>query len=196
MPKKLKPKKEDASNDAMAKLATNPAMNSAFVLQRYTPVPGETDLIDLYASLHDSMQNINKNDTHTFEAMLTGQAHALESIFTKLTCLAIEQTQLRHLESYLRLALKAQSQSRATIEALLNIRNPKVIYANQANIAQGNQQINNNYTTTKPEKIKPAENELLDPMEATHEKRLDRGAQEAPIRINTTVATMETIDRT
>ena len=43
---------------------------------------------------------------------------------------------------YLRLALKAQSQRRATLETLATIKNPPVIYAKQANITSGPQQVN------------------------------------------------------
>jgi hypothetical protein len=48
------------------------------------------------------------------------------------------QTEVR-----LRLALKAQTQCRATVETLATMKNP-VVFAKQANIAHGPQQINNN----------------------------------------------------
>lgn len=43
----------------------------------------------------------------------------------------------------MRLALRAQNQARMTLETLSNIKNPPVIYAKQANIAHGPQQVNN-----------------------------------------------------
>jgi hypothetical protein len=46
-------------------------------------------------------------------------------------------------DRYLRLALKAQSQSRATVETLATVKNPPVVYAKQANFAAGAQQVNN-----------------------------------------------------
>ncbi len=49
-----------------------------------------------------------------------------------------------HLDRYLRLALKAQSQCRATLETLATIKNPPAVFARQANIAHGPQQVNNN----------------------------------------------------
>ena len=42
-------------------------------------------------------------------------------------------------ETYLRLALKAQSQCRATLETLAAIKNPPVIFAKQANVTTGPQ---------------------------------------------------------
>jgi hypothetical protein len=41
-------------------------------------------------------------------------------------------------------ALKAQGQCRATLQTRAEIRNPPVIYARQANVTSGPQQINNN----------------------------------------------------
>jgi len=45
-------------------------------------------------------------------------------------------------DRYMRLALKAQGQSRATVETLAAMKNPPV-FAKQANIANGPQQVNN-----------------------------------------------------
>jgi hypothetical protein len=47
-------------------------------------------------------------------------------------------------DRYMRLALKAQSECRVTIETLAEIKNPKpVAFVQQANIANGPQQVNN-----------------------------------------------------
>lgn len=57
----------------------------------------------------------------------------------------MNQNPLPNLESFLRLALKAQNQCRATLETLAGIKNPPVVIARQANInhGNGNQQVNN-----------------------------------------------------
>ena len=49
----------------------------------------------------------------------------------------------------MRLSLKAQGQCRATLETLAVIKNPPV-FAHQANIAHGPQQVNNTRPTAKP----------------------------------------------
>ena len=75
------------------------------------------------------------------------QALALNSIFTKLAVQAAEvdaRAGPQRMEAYLRLALKAQSQSRATLEAVLAVGNPPVLFAQQANVAFGQQQITTN----------------------------------------------------
>ena len=67
----------------------------------------------------------------------------------------------------MKLALKAQSQCRSTLQAISKIKNPTIIgYARQANIAHGHQQVNNILGE------KNQENELL---EEDSGERLDFG---------------------
>jgi hypothetical protein len=68
-------------------------------------------------------------------------------------------------DRYLRLALKAQAQCRTTIEALVALKNPPVVYAKQANISAGHQQVNNyppSQEASPTGKAEAAPNELLE----------------------------------
>ncbi len=79
--------------------------------------------------------------------MLIAKAHSLDAIFNALLRRAsanAESGYTQAAETYMRLGLKAQAQCRATIEALVNMKNPRpVAYVQQTNIAQGPQQVNN-----------------------------------------------------
>jgi len=77
--------------------------------------------------------------------MLFAQANALQAVFYELLRRsgANMGVNLQATDTYMRLALKAQSQCRATLETLAAIKNPPVVYARQANIAHGHQQVNN-----------------------------------------------------
>jgi hypothetical protein len=79
--------------------------------------------------------------------MLTSHAHTLDAIFHELIARARGEARAGHLqaaETYMRLALKSQSQCRTTVETLAEIKNPpNVAFVKQANIANGPQQINN-----------------------------------------------------
>jgi len=75
------------------------------------------------------------------------------------------------METYMRLALKAQSQCRTTLETLAEIKNPRAVaFVKQANIAGGHQQVNNHAPESPgkaPEKARRAgrkrqPNELLE----------------------------------
>lgn len=78
----------------------------------------------------------------------------------------------------MRLALKAQAQCRATPETLANIKNPPVVYARQANIANGTQHVNNGVSAPRASNQAISPNELL---ETERGKRLDPGTAGAAI---------------
>jgi hypothetical protein len=103
--------------------------------------------------------------------MLVGQAHSLDAIFTELArrSAANMGEYIEASEKYMRLALKAQAQCRATIETLAALKNPPVVIARQANISAGPQQVNNG-TPPRAEVSSNQPNELL---EHSHEQRLD-----------------------
>lgn len=96
---------------------------------------------ELAAQVQASLDGENERS----ESMLISQAHTLDELFHVLTRRALLNFGGQYLdagERYMRLALKAQSQARTTLETLASIKNPP-IYARQANIAHGPQQINN-----------------------------------------------------
>ena len=96
------------------------------------------------------------------EAMLYGQAMALETLFTTLMRKAALQEYMANMQTYLSLALKAQAQCRSTLEALAEIKNPRqVSIVKQANISGGHQQINNGQGESAREISGPVQNGLL-----------------------------------
>ncbi len=95
------------------------------------------------------------------EAMLLSQAHTLDALFNSLVVKGLDQTHMPQYESFLRLAYKAQSQCRSTLQTLSDIKNPSVVYARQSNITNGNQQINNGVPAPRMQENKNYSNELL-----------------------------------
>jgi len=77
-----------------------------------------------------------------------------------------------------------------TIEILAAIKNPPIVYAKQANIAHGHQQINNNLSPTHAGENINSSNELLS--EVNHATLDTRGTIETS-RANQELATVETI---
>lgn len=155
---------------ASAKLFLSPSVNAAAVAVEYLkgPFGDEQDIGALVDCLGSGVQDVWAGDMRRAEAMLYGQATALQAIFTNLARRANSQEYLKHLETYLRLALKAQSQCRATLETLATIKAGPAIFARQANVAvNGPQQVNNG--VSQPEragaragKTESAKNELLE----------------------------------
>jgi hypothetical protein len=107
--------------------------------------------------------------------MLAVQANTLNAIFNNLAGNTNNAEYISSFDRYLKLALRAQSQCRATCETLATAKNPPMVgYVKQANSAPGPQQVNN--ATTSAQAASPAPeheklpNELL---EANDGKRLD-----------------------
>jgi hypothetical protein len=84
---------------------------------------------------------------------------------------------------------------RATLETLAAIKNPPVIFAKQANIAHGPQQVNNGDTApvARTEQTEKPQNELL---EHDHGERLDTGAARTASKSDSAMATVEFINGT
>ncbi|NYT79870.1 hypothetical protein H0A71_23215 [Alcaligenaceae bacterium] len=175
----------------LAVLATSSAL-SASTVKLYAGGGDDLEVSDLMHQMKKAGREINDGKLERVERMLVNQAIALDSMFNNL---AQRTEYMKSLETYMRLALKAQSQARATIETLAAIKNPPP-YIRQANIAQGHQQINNNMYASESKhtcagKSESSPNKLL---EAGHE-RLDIGAAAAPVRADTAMETLEKIDR-
>ena len=143
----------------------------------------------IMAELQTKSAAVNSGDLRHVEGMLINQAIALQHIFLRMTVRGIHQAKMEHIDGFMRLALKAQNQSRATLETLASMRTPPVVYAKQANINHGNQQVNNgvSITPSSDEKIINPHNELL--KEAGYE-RMDTGAATAAIVKNSAMETV------
>ena len=153
-------------------LVLSPTIQSAVGVHAWSKFAGEADLAETVADLREQVKEVQAGDMGRVEAMLYGQALTLQTIFTNLARKAVAQEYLKQFQVNLALALKAQAQCRATLEALAEIKNPRpVSFVQQANIAHGPQQVNNggqgfsDTSTRAPahaEKTEAAQNELLE----------------------------------
>lgn len=124
---------------AIATALVEGAVGRAGVLVAFPAVKADEDgeIAELMGALQEVSGRVSGGDLKDVEAMLVQQAVALDSIFANLAGRASRADTMQRLEAYLRLALKAQSQSRATLEALAEIKNPRpVVVARQANFAR------------------------------------------------------------
>lgn len=134
--------------DQLAAAALRPSVNAAAVVCAYGNALGieDGDMGPLMDRLAEDVKDVWAGDMKRAEAMLFGQAHALQAIFMNLARRAALNMgeHLGATETYMRLALKAQGQCRATLETLATIKSPPVVFARQANINNGGQQQVNN----------------------------------------------------
>lgn len=183
---------EPKTDDEIARLLTNPTIQAARTIQQWHGNKGEINaLVD---ELFSQVDDMNNGSMKRPEVMLLAQAHTLDELFNSLARRAHCQEQMKHYEAFLRLALKAQGQCRSTLETLAAIKNPPVIYAKQANISNGHQQINNGIPApaTQAENIKNQQNELL---EHTHGERLDIRAKSKASGIDTDMEAVGQVNR-
>ena len=130
---------------ALAALAVSPSLSAQRVIEASQP-PGireELDTPSLIDELVEQARRLGEGDTSQPEAMLINEAVALQSLFAGLTERALTQPMSPHFQELMRLGLKAQSQCRSTLQALGALKAPPSIYAQQANVTSGPQQINN-----------------------------------------------------
>ena len=116
-----------------------PTVTAALNLQRWSDQLSNNGI---RAALTEEIEKVARGDMSRPENILLCQAHTLDFLFGELAQRAQCQQHMPNFEAFMRMALKAQAQCRCTLEALSNIKNPPVIFAKQANIAN-NQQINN-----------------------------------------------------
>jgi hypothetical protein len=134
----------------MAQVAADGIVGNARAVVSFSgPTFGELSLTDSALVLKETAQAMNGGDLSAAIAMLAAQAMALNAMFGELA--RVGQANMfkapEYADRYLRLAFKAQGQSRATLETLAAIKNPPVMFARQANINNGGQQQVNNAAT-------------------------------------------------
>jgi hypothetical protein len=188
----------ESHDHLLARVAASPHFGAAGSIIHYGKADmGELSITDLVRVLKEQADTIKGGDLGNIEAMLGSQATALNVMFAELARRAALNMgeYLDATETYLKLALRAQSQCRATLETLAAIKNPPVIFAKQANIAHGPQQVNNGDTApvARTEQTEKPQNELL---EHDHGERLDTGAARTASKSDSAMATVEFINGT
>ncbi len=136
--------------ELLAALTAEGLFTNAILMQTYSSkVAGDIGITQAVKALRATIEEVNRGDLKAVEVVLVGQAAALNAMFAELARRA-GMNMGEHLgaaETYMRLALKAQGQCRATLETLAAIKNPPVLFARQANINNGGQQQVNNGTS-------------------------------------------------
>jgi hypothetical protein len=190
---------EKAKALARAELAMKSSANAASVVLPFAKgLFGDQDLWALSEALKDSIAKVQEGDMRQGEAMLMGQAVALQSIFTYMARRILSQELLERSERLFAMALKAQNQCRMTLETLNELKHPRqatFVRAAQANIAQ-QQQVNNGARSQEPSRareIESAPNKLLEEQGA---ERMDTRAPCAAVGSNSAMETVGSINGT
>ncbi|NJC06854.1 hypothetical protein GGQ97_002647 [Sphingomonas kaistensis] len=199
---KVEPTEErDAPAKHLARVVADSIFANSAVMSTYgkPTFGGEVDLGELYETLSRRALKVREGDLSSAENMLVAQAATLNLLFLDLTRRSSNNMgeYIDAAERYMRLALKAQAQCRATLEALAEIKKPPTVFTRQANIAAGHQQINNAAGTcacTRAEITEGSPNELLEANNGASEW-LERGAPSEAIACDQDVGSLVPINR-
>ena len=171
---------------------------------------GELSLTECAKVLKNTANGLNEGDLSAAVIMLSSQAIALNGMFGELARRAALNfgTNIDTSERYMRLALKAQGQCRATLETVCSIKSPPLVFARQANINNGGQQQVNNgekrartepitqtAENTRAEKYGFPQNELLEEATNVH-TQLDHRAKATASGNNQKMESVEEVNRT
>jgi hypothetical protein len=165
----------------------------------YSKMLGELDLMQCVRALTEQTRKVQGGDLAVLEAMLAAQAVTLNAMFTQLALEASKMNIVDHIDRFTRLAFKAQSQCRATVETLALIKNPPIVIAQQANVAHGPQQVNNavigqpdrNTPLVRARNSSSDQNELLE----AQIERLDFGATGSTVERHQALAPVGLLNR-
>jgi len=186
---------DDEKGRSYASLITSPELAAYRVvaMMQAKNVADEIDAPTMLATLRDQAAAVQRGELAHAEAMLMNQASALQALFVRLSERAMEQAHMPNLEGFMRMALRAQSQCRASLETLAAIKNPPIVYARQANVTTGPQQINNG--TAVPSQAREIENEQTQLPGGSYELLPDTRASGEASRTNQTLEALGKIDR-
>lgn len=187
----------------LAGLTAEGLLTNAVLMQSYSSkMAGDIGITEAVQALRVSIAEVNRGDLRSAETVLVGQAAALNAMFAELARRAALNMgeYMDAADKYMRLALKAQSQCRATLETLAVIKNPPV-FAKQANIAHGPQQVNNgSFENSTPAPAHAGENgsQQTKLLEDGHDggTHMDIGAAAAAARGNSAVEALAPVNRT
>ena len=165
--------------------------------------PNTYDVNVLADELAAQVKAVNQGDMQRTEGVLLSQAQALDAIFVNLMRRSMIQTGLTQWKAYMRMGMKAQSQCRATLQVLADIKNPRpVAFVKQANINNGGQQqVNNGMAADAvpcpaPARENETEQTKLLEGKANGCTNLDSGTAATPSRSDKTLEAMGAVHRT
>lgn len=176
----------------LGSMAVAPALAAATAIRAFDAHIGNTDLTAVIEGINAVSARVKAGDLSDLEHALVSQALGLQGIFANLAGRAARQDQQRHFEGFLALALRAQAQSRATIEAVVELKYPRaLVFAKQANVNQGGmQQVNNGVAPAHVEATPNTQNRFLEHDDGKPGSWMDPGAAAAPARSDTAMETV------
>lgn len=179
---------KEAEAEVVGRSLADSAISAGLMAMAYSShIGGGSSVNANIAEVRRITASVKDGDLSDLEGMLVGQAVALQTMAANFANRAQLQTGQRNLEAFFGMALKAQAQSRATVQALVELKFPRqVVYSKNANINNGQQQINNGV----PAQAEQAESSQIKKLESDNGQWLDTGAPRTAIPTHPHLATV------
>lgn len=140
--------KGESEVETMARVFTSPparhgAVAGSFIGKMFGKLPGEPQFDDYGRAIAAKTEKAAKGDLALASEMLLAQAVSLDAMFTELArrCAMNMGEHMIAAERYGRLALKAQSNSRAALEALARLHQPREQTVRHVHVNEGGQAV-------------------------------------------------------
>lgn len=140
--------KGESEVETMARVFTSPparhgAVAGSFIGKMFGKLPGEPQFDDYGRAIAAKTKEAAKGDLALASEMLLAQAVSLDAMFTELArrCAMNMGEHILAAERYGRLALKAQSNSRAALEALARLHQPREQTVRHVHVNEGGQAV-------------------------------------------------------
>lgn len=173
---------EEDGKRKLAELCLNTDVDAALIVDD-TKKDFKADFQALIDAVKREADRVASGDMTAMESMLVSQAYALQGVFTRMMHKTANAEYMHQIQTFSKIALKAQNQCRQTLAALSEMKNPKrtTFIKNQAT----NQQVNFNENS---EKNKNQSNELLS---EGNDAPMDITGTATPSTANKELATVE-----
>ena len=177
-------------------VAIESSRNAAAIINVFQKFGDKVNFTDVSNHIDTISDGVSSGNLSVLEHMLVAQSLALQTLFTSLTRRASVADTLSQYQTYMGLGLRAQSQSRATIQAVVDLKFPRqVSFVKQANIANGPQQVNNGEEHMSLAHEKNAQITQTKVLESEYEHGLDAGTSTTTIGKNSALEAVATVHR-
>lgn len=183
-------KPHETKSQSLARAVTSGTTN-ALTLHAFANCGEALDASDLVPAMKRAGDEAVAGDLGRVERMLANQLLTLDAMFNNLAMRSIGHTHLKNVELLTRLALKAQSQARATAETLGVLKNPMPYI--QQNVSNGPQQVVNGTPPAHTGEINSVPNKQLE--QQHNGERMDYGTATTASRSYQAVDAVESVDR-
>jgi hypothetical protein len=140
--------KDETQAQTMARVMVGPYLRHGILANGIADkmvgkLPGEPRFDDYGHMIKQKAELLAKGDLTSVSEMLAAQAHSLDAIFTEMGRRAALNMgdYVQTSERYMRLALKAQANSRATLEALVRLHQPHEQTVKHVHVNDGGQAV-------------------------------------------------------